>query len=332
MSDRLNSEVERLKGLGVSLPRNPRRAAMAANDMGNMSRYAEQQLGMSYGGMGRTVTDADYRRGDMSVRDIIQNNMQMTRSMGQARVASKKASMGGDTAAAIPRFYDPLEYWDITGLPWNVANEGHRHKLHKWLRLYYATHYLIPILVDIFTRFPLVGMELESKDPQIKSFYEDLFLDQLDYPEFMVQLGREFWCVGEAFPLASFDEGLGVWEREELLNPEDVVIDDYPMLGTQSFKINAPDYLKKLVQTKSPPREWRMLELNFPELIPYLKRGEPIPVSNTVFKHVANKLSYLDDHGTPILLRGLRTLLHEEKLMASQDAIAERLYSPLILA
>jgi hypothetical protein len=39
-----------------------------------------------------------------------------------------------------------------------------------------------------------------------------------------------------------------------------------------------------------------------------------------------------DDHGTPILLRGLRTLLYEEKLLASQEAIAERLYSPLILA
>ena len=39
-----------------------------------------------------------------------------------------------------------------------------------------------------------------------------------------------------------------------------------------------------------------------------------------------------DDHGTPILLRALRTLMHEEKLLASQDAIAERLYSPLILA
>jgi hypothetical protein len=111
-----------------------------------------------------------------------------------------------DATAAIPRFYDPLEYWDLSGLPWNVADEGHRHKLHKWLRLYYATHYLVPILVDIFTRFPLVGAELECKDPKLKEFYEDLFFNQLNYEDFLVSLGREFWVVGEAFPLASFDE------------------------------------------------------------------------------------------------------------------------------
>lgn len=336
MSDRLLSEVQRLRDSGVALPRNPRLAAQTANDMGNMSRYAESQLGMSYTGLGKTVTDSDYRAasGNGSVRDIIQSNMNMTRQMGQSRLASRKqgGSMGGDTMAAIPRFYDPLEYWDITGLPWNVANEGHRHKLHKWLRLYYATHYLIPILVDIFTRFPLVGMELESKDPQLKSFYEDLFIGQLDYPEFMVQLGREFWCVGEAFPLGSFDEGLGVWEREELLIPENVVIENFSLLGTQQLKVAVPEDLKKLCATKSPPREWRMLELNYPELIPYLKKGEPFPVSDTMLKHVANKLTPFEDHGTPILLRGLRTLLHEEKLQASQEAIAERLYSPLILA
>jgi hypothetical protein len=82
----------------------------------------------------------------------------------------------------------------------------------------------------------------------------ELFFDQLDYPNFLVALGREFWTVGEAFPLGSFDEDLGVWEREELINPEDVVIQNFPLLGSQQLKIVPPDYLKKLAQTKSPPR------------------------------------------------------------------------------
>ena len=75
-----------------------------------------------------------------------------------------------------------------------------------------------------------------------------------------------------------------------------------------------------------------MLEINFPELIPYLRKNEHIPISGVLLKQVANKFTSWDDHGTPMLLRGLRTLIHEEKLLASQDAIAERLYSPLILA
>lgn len=323
------------------LPRNPQRAMAtyggAVHAAHDLSAAAGRDIDRASARLGRTVTASNYDSPE--VQAIMRENAALTTAMGHKRGISSRmsrtASMGAggsDVFNAIPRFYDPLEYWDLSGLPWNVADEGHRHKLHKWLRLYYATHYLVPILVDIFTRFPLVGMELESKDVQLKDFYEDLFFNELNYGEFLVSLGREFWCVGEAFPLASFDETLGVWEREELINPEDVAIENFPMLGSQQLKIVPPDYLKRLAQTKNPPKEYRLLEMQFPDLIPYLLKGEHVPISGVLLKHVANKLNDWDDHGTPILLRGLRTLLHEEKLMASQDAIAERLYSPLILA
>jgi hypothetical protein len=98
------------------------------------------------------------------------------------------------------------------------------------------------------------------------------------------------------------------------------------------LKIVPPDYLKRSRRPRVPAKEYKQLEINFPELIPYLRKNEHIPISSVLLKQVANKLTNWDDHGTPILLRGLRTLIHEEKLLASQDAIAERLYSPLILA
>jgi hypothetical protein len=324
------------------LPQHPGRAVQAYSGSYNaykqLQSLASADLDRASMRLGRTITDANYDSPE--VQRILNENAALTRAMGSKRATSRRmdrygsvsTGVGGDIYNAIPRFYDPLEYWDLSGLPWNVQDEGHRHKLHKWLRLYYATHYLVPQLVDIFTRFPLIGMELKCKDPKIRDFYEDLFFDQLDYPEFLVSLGREFWVVGEAFPLASFDEDLGVWEHEELINPEDVVIDNFPMLGSQQLKIVPPDYLKKLAQLKQPAKEYRLLEMNFPDLIPYLLRGEHIPISPVLLTQVANKLNDWDDHGTPILLRGLRTLLHEEKLLASQDAIAERLYSPLILA
>jgi hypothetical protein len=225
-----------------------------------------------------------------------------------------------------------MEYWDLSGLPWNMSDEGHRHKLHKWLRLFYATHYLIPSLVDIYTRFPLAEMNLQCKDSSLTDFYEDIFMNQLNYPEHLMHLGREYWTVGEAFSLGEFNESLGVWENEQLLNPEDITIENFPLLGSKQIKVVPPEYLKRLVQNKSPVKEFRQLEQEFPDLIPYLERSEPFPISDVLIKQVAFKATPWDDHGTPILLRGLRTLIHEEKLLASQDAIAERLYSPLILA
>jgi hypothetical protein len=306
----LDKQVDNLLKQGVALPKHPLRAQQAAQDIHKMVNTP----GDLHTTIAKTVTPDE--------------NTRMMKNMRTSRMTKKSS----DVWAAVPRFYDPMEYWDLSGLPWNTADEGHRHKLHKWLRLYYATHYLVPSLIDIFTRFPLVGMELYCKDDSLAKFYEELFFNKLDYPNFLVSLGREFWTVGEAFPLGSFDEDLGVWEREELLNPEDIIIKNFPLLGSKQMLIQPPDYLKKLAKEKSPAKEYKQLETNFPELIPYLKRNEHIPVSSVLLKQVANKLTDWDDHGTPILLRGLRTLMHEEKLLASQDAIAERLYSPFILA
>jgi hypothetical protein len=317
----LDQELSRLKSQNLILPKNPLRAAMAAQEMYGMASSRSLQSDLT------RISSGD----NEATLKTIRENTRLARAMRPSRM-QKTGGAGGDAYAAIPRFYDPMEYWDLSGLPWNMADEGHRHKLHKWMRLYYMTHYLVPILVDIFTRFPLAGMYLNSKDDQLTAFYEEVFLDQLNYPEFLVSLGREYWTIGEAFPLASFNEHLGTWEREELINPEDVIIENYPLLGSKQMKIVPPEYLKRLARTKNPNDEYKMLVQHYGDLIPFLERSEAFPVSDVLMKQIAFKANPWDDHGTPILLRGLRTLIHEEKLLASQDAIAERLYSPLILA
>lgn len=330
----LQQELANLRSAGITLPKNPHRALESARQMQKMASE-RGSLTKDVKGLDALANYGSRQSGQSAeVQSIMKNNAALMGAMGKQRNISSMRRLGSsqDVAIAIPRFYDPLEYWDLSGLPWNMADEGHRHKLHKWLRLYYATHRLVPILIDIFTRFPLVGMHFYSKDKKITEFYEDLFLNELKYEDFLVNLGREYWTVGEAFPLGSFNESLGVWEREELLNPEDIIIENFPLLGTSQMKVVPPEYMKRLASTKSPPDMYKQLELNFPDLIPYLRRGEPFPVSNVLLKQVAFKITDWDDHGTPIMLRGLRTLLHEEKLLASQDAIAERLYSPLILA
>jgi hypothetical protein len=166
---KLDAQVENLKKRGVSLPRNHARAQLSAATM--------HQMASTPGAMKQAFSGVGERQVAQTVADVERNNA-LIRSMGAGRrlKVAGSHSGGGDAFSAIPRFYDPMEFWDLNGLPWNTADEGHRHKLHKWLRLYYATHYLVPILIDIFTRFPLVGMELECKDKKVKSFYEDLFL------------------------------------------------------------------------------------------------------------------------------------------------------------
>jgi hypothetical protein len=328
----LQGELEALRKRGVTLPKHP--AAQQRTAIGIQQALATP--GQLQRDLEAASVASDVRLSAGNTVGQHESNMKAIASMRMSRGSRMPQKLGsmGDVSAAIPRFYDPMEYWDLSGLPFNMQDEGHRHKLHKWMRLYYATHPIIPTLVDIFTRFPLAGLELYSKDKKLTQFYEDLFLDnhRLNYEDFLVALGREYWLVGEVFPLGSFNETLGVWEREELLNPEDIVIERVPMMGATYLKIKPPEHMIRLVKSHSPPKEYKLLMDSMPELVPYLLRGEPFPVSDVLLKHIPFKLTDFDDHGTPILLRALRTLMHEEKLLASQDAIAERLYSPLILA
>jgi hypothetical protein len=253
---------------------------------------------------------------------------------GRRRLRRTSSAVGGDVFAAIPRFYSPAEYFQAQKIPYRIDIEEERFKLYQWLDLFYRTHYLVPILIDIFTRFPLVGIEFHSQDKQLNAFYEDLFMERLDYEHFLTDLGREYWTLGQAFPLGHFNETLGVWEDEELIDPTMVKIRNYPIIGGHQFFFSADgmDELRQIVEKREPREVYYLLEKEYPEWIPFLKNKKDIPVSDVLMKQVAFKASPRDLHGTPILLRALRTLMHEEKLMASQDAIAERLYSPLILA
>jgi hypothetical protein len=239
--------------------------------------------------------------------------------------------MGGDVLAAIPRYYSPEEYFVQSQIPYKIQDDRQRIELYKWLDLFYRTHTLIPILVDIFTRFPLVGMELDSTDDSLTEFYEQVFFDDLDYEQFLVDLGREYWTLGESWPLGHFSESLGVWEEEELLDPALIEVKKFPIIGTQQFYLLPPPDLAEIAKRRQPEPLYHLLRENHADLIPFLLSGKPIPVSDVLLKQVAFKASRRDLHGTPLLLRCLRQLIHEEKLMASQDAIAERLYSPLLL-
>lgn len=239
---------------------------------------------------------------------------------------------GSDVVGAMPRFFDPTEFWELSNLPYNVHDDKHRSRLYKWLDLYYRTHPLISILVDIFTRFPLVGMELSSPDKKLKGFYEDVFFDKLDYEQFLVDLGRQYWVFGQSFPLASFEETFGVWEREELIDPMLVKVERVPILGQTQFKLRPPPELVEIAKRKEPRELYHRLISDYPEIVPYLHQNLDIPISDVLLRQVAFFADRNDTYGTPILLRALRMLIHEEKLLASQDAIAERLYSPLIMA
>jgi hypothetical protein len=269
--------------------------------------------------------------------DEVVNEMRAMRRIAMRKQGSGAGGVpsgnvsGANLTFATGRPRDPMFYWRQNNLPFDVTKTEELVKIREFCRLLYLTHPIVAACVDIFTKFPLQGMELECKDDQLKDSYEQLFFEQLDYRNYLVDIGREYWITGEAWPLGSFNEQLGVWDDDELLNPNDVTVEKSPFLKDPRFLIKLPETLRKVINERSPVWEYNALVQNYPELVAYAGEDSLMPVSNMLLKQIRFKADTFHKRGLPILMRGFRALLQEEMLNAAMDAIADRLYTPLIL-
>lgn len=278
------------------------------------------------------------------------NNRTLTATMNRQRLASYR--QGSNMQMAIPKMREPLGSLRDKGIPFNVDNYEELCDIRRWCRLFYTTHDLVPLLIDIYARFPCVGLEFESKDPMIKKFYENMFLgDDLNYLEFLPNsLGREYWICGEVTSLGHFSESLGVWSSEEILNPDHIRVSRSLFVQRERVQLMVKDMVESLRQgpmsqtdmlstteeTRSErlqrTEEYQQLARDYPEIIEAAMQDDGLDISEALISRLVNRSNPRANYGTPHLLRSFRTLMMEESLNAAQDAVSDRLYSPLILA
>ena len=239
----------------------------------------------------------------------------------------------GDIQFATGRPRDPLFYWRQNNLPYDFSQNEELAKVRAFCRLLYQTDPIIGSCVDIFSKFPTMGDHLECKDPRLEDFYGDLFFNEehLDYEEFTVDIGREYWTSGEAWPFATFNEDLGIWDDEELLNPDDVKVERSPFLKEPRYFIRLPWTIRQILQTRQPAWEYNRLVAEYPELTAYTAENTFMPVSNILLKQLKFRGDTFNVRGVPLLTRAMRSMLQKEMLNTALDSIADRLYTPLIL-
>lgn len=269
-------------------------------------------------------------------------NREVIAAMGLNRSVNSRTAAATNMSLATGRPTDPLFYWKNANLPYNIWEPDELKKVRAFCRMLYILHPVISSAIDIFAKFPLVGLEIIcSKDRKLTDFYSDLFLDQLDYEEFLIDIGREFWTVGEAWPLGTFNELLGVWESDELLQPDDIKVIRSPFLKEPRYEMRLPEHIRKIIRDRSPEWEYKQLISAYPEMAALASLGDLtderdprgwMPVSNMLLHQLKFKGDTFHDRGVPLLLRSFRAVMQEEMLNAAQDAIASRLYTPLILA
>ena len=314
-----DTEMRRLRAAGVSLPNSPTQARRTAVQL----------------------TEKLTTPGTMNA-DVKSQAAQMRRS----RMANIRRT-GADTQIAMPKIRQPLSSLIDKQIPWNISDPQEQQDCRTWARLFYATHDLVPLLVDIYAKFPVVGLEFQSDDPLLEKFYTQMFMDDLNYEEFLPDcLGREYFISGEVTTLAHFNESLGIWASEEVLNPEMVRVSKSLFTEEERVQLAVKDLVESLRQgpggttsiNESPSErlertwEYQQLVKHHPEIIQAAASDDGLDISEALWSRLVNRAAPWDLRGTPFLLRSFRTLMMEESLNAAQDAVADRLYAPLILA
>lgn len=317
ITSNLNAEMRRLREAGMTLPRsNVAARAETANlkaSVNNRTLMAEMNRSRLNGLRGRTAS--------------------LTREASNVQVA-------------LPKVRRPLSSLEDKGIPYEIDKPDALQEIRRWARMFYLTHDLVPLLMDIYSKFPVVGLDFKCKDPQLVEFYRQMFLDQLDYENFLQDLGREFWISGEVTSLAHFNETLGVWSAEEILNPDNIHVSRSLFQPGERVQLLVKDMVESLRGGPFGPEdsdlteseklershEYRQLVEHYPEIIDAARRGDGLDISEALVSRIVNKSSAWDLRGTPHLMRSFKTLMLEESLNAAQDAVADRLYSPLILA
>lgn len=289
----------------------------------------------------RRTASSDTAPSGSSLDSAVAHEMRLNRQAGQSKTA------GSNISLSAPRPADPRFYWQNSRLPYDFSKGDHVRDMREICRMVTSTHPTVGSVIDTYATYPLAGMEMVCpKSPEIADFYQQLFIDQLHYDEFLIDAGKEYWKVGEAFPYATFNELLGTWESDELMLPEDTKVVKSPFLMEPRLEMKLPAYIRKIIIERKPQQEYIKLITAYPELVAYARAGESmlsindedddprvwIPVSNMVMSHIKLSTDHFNPRGVSIIMRALRSLVQEEKLNSAQEAIADRLYTPFILA
>jgi hypothetical protein len=284
---------------------------------------AEVQRALALGAQGSAPSNPEELRHAAQVRTA---NQRLTSSMGSGG--------GSSYQFATQRPLDPMFYWRESGMPYDVDDEEVLKQLREWCRFIYRSDPVLASCIDIYSKYPVLGAEFTCKNEKLTEFYTDLMFEELNYEDYLIDIGREYWTVGEAWPLGYFDELLGIWESDELVPPDDISVEKSPFLKDPRFFMTLPESIRKTLVNKKPLWEYEALIKAYPEMQDYVSgsKDKKMPVSGSVLKQIKFTGDTFNPRGLPILLRALRPCIQEEMLNAAQDAIASRFYTPLIHA
>lgn len=232
----------------------------------------------------------------------------------------------GNIRMGNPTFYHPL--FENT----NMMLPRDRRERNEWCRHFYRTEPIIATSLDLHTEFPISDFNNVCSDDYIKRFFDYMAFDKINIIDLLLNIGLEYWKIGDVFPFGQINESSGMWERFVVLNPDFINI-QASIFAEEPIIELIPDSQLITIVNGGQSGEYGDIYNQLPEnVVNQIKNNRNIRLDNRLVSHIAHKAAQYETWGTPIMMRCFKTLIYKDKLRGAQDAIANRHIMPLRVA
>lgn len=145
-----------------------------------------------------------------------------------------------------------------------------------------------------------------------------------------VQVGMEYWLLGEAFVYGELDQHQGKWRRLLIQNPDYMVVNRTVVADEPIIMLRPDQNLKRIVQSNKPADMEQRKQLN-QYIVDAVKRGQNIPLNNFNVSHLARKISPYEIRGTGLPVCIFRQLMLFDQLYEAKFVQAQQMVNPLTI-
>lgn len=258
---------------------------------------------------------------------------QMSRNMSKTASA---CGGGANVKNSLPGFYHP-EFE-----PSSILLPRDYREINAWCRYFYKYDPLVSTAIDSHAELPMSSIRMtlpqgrdKNKNKKIQTEYEEMCSTEgIDLFNKLLQMGVEYYKLGNVFPFARWSEQKNRWSQLTLLDPDYIELEKLQFTDVMRIDLIPNEQMKKIVNNGPDNPKTGILYKAIPEDVRELvQTGKKIPLNTDPFhgshvSHISYKMADYDLVGTGIIERNFKTLIYKDRLRQSQDAIAARHLTP----
>lgn len=253
----------------------------------------------------------------------------------------KKASAcgtsgGGDVRSGSPAFYHP-EFEPST-----LLMPRERREINSWCRYFYKYDALVSTAIDAHAELPVSTIRMtmpaghdKAKNKMIQEEYQEMCSTEgVDLFNKILQMGVEYYKLGNVIPYAQWSAEKNRWIKLTLLDPDFCELEKLQFTNYMRLDLVPNENLKRIVNNGPDHPRTGLLYRTIPQdIVQLISMNKSIPLNTDPYTgshatHVVYKMADYDLWGTGLIERNFKPLVYKDRLRQSQDAIAARHLTP----